>query len=344
MTMADMDRAAETPSPEDSRRPRGVTRAARVRWALRPRRQLDSGPVRIPGRVPVAPLQPEWLIVDQLPLFHRYHIPDPGRSDHGPSVPGPAEAIVHIHGFGISGTYLEPTAAVLASSYRSYVPDLPGMGRSMRPKHGLNLQGLARAVIDYCDAVGVEKPILVGNSLGCPIIIEVAASFPDRVKSAVLVSPAGGPNNQPLGRALRQMAQDGLREPHAMLPIATRDYLRFGVLQSLSLFKAMTSYPTLENLPLLDVPTLVIAGARDPLVRFSNAFVLAALPHVSAVKVPGAHALNFSTPELVAELIQAHLTGQPLLQGALADGVAEMVEVYKAKPPPPGRTGRRRNH
>ncbi len=336
-----MDGAAEPPSDEDSRQV-GVTRAARLRHALRPSRRLDGGSVRIPGRVPVAPLQPEWLIVDHLPLFHRYHVPDPGSTDPDTSEPASTDAIVHVHGFGISGTYLEPTAAVLASRYRTYVPDLPGMGRSLRPKHGLDLQGLARVVIDYCDTVGVEKPILVGNSLGCPVIIEVAASFPDRVKSAVLVSPAGGPNNQPLGRALRQMAQDGYREPIGMLPIATRDYLRFGVLQSLSLFKAMTAYPTLENLHLLDVPTLVIAGARDPLVKFSNAFVLAALPHVSAVKVPGAHALNFSAPELVAELIHAHLTGQSLLDGALAGGVAEMVEVYHAEPPPPGRTGRRR--
>lgn len=290
---------------------------------------MDSGAVRIPGRVPVAPLQPEWLIVDHLPLFHRYHVPDPDLTEKGPT-----EAIVHVHGFGISGTYLEPTAAVLASSYRSYVPDLPGMGRSLRPKRGLDLQGLARAVIDYCDVVGVEKPILVGNSLGCPIIIEVAASFPDRVKSAVLVSPAGGPNNQPIGRALRQMAQDGLREPLSMLPIASRDYLRFGVLQSLSLFKAMTAYPTLENLHLLDVPTLVIAGARDPLVRISRAFVLAALPHVTAVKVPGAHALNFSSPELIAELVAAHLEDRPLLDGSLAQGVAEVVDVYGAEQPP----------
>ena len=34
-----------------------------------------------------------------------------------------------------------------------------------------------------------------------------------------------------------------------MVPIAVRDYLRFGVLQSLSLFKAMTRYPTLERIP-----------------------------------------------------------------------------------------------
>ena len=42
-----------------------------------------------------------------------------------------------------------------------------------------------------------------------------------------------------------------LREPPRCCP-SPRDYLRFGALQSLSLFKAMTRYPTLTNLHLLD--------------------------------------------------------------------------------------------
>ena len=218
----------------------------------------------------------------------------------------------HVHGFGISGTYLEPTAALLAPKYRTFVPDLPGMGRSIRPEHGLDLPGLANALRSYCDAVGIERPILVGNSLGCPIIIEVATTFPDRIDRAVLVSPAGGPNNQPLGRAVGQMAMDGLREPLSMLPIAARDYLRFGVLRSLSLFRAMTRYPTLERLPHLVVPTLVIAGLRDPLVKIANAPRLHVLPHVDAVTIPGAHALNYSDPQLIAELVEAHIAGEPL--------------------------------
>ena len=128
------------------------------------------------------------------------------------------------------------------------------------------------------------------------------------------------------------MAQDGVREPVAMLPIAVRDYLRFGALQSLSLFKAMTRYPTLANLHLLAVPTLVIAGARDPLVKMSRAFVLAALPHVTAVRVPGAHALNFSAPDLIAELIDAQIGARPLFDGVHAHGVAEPVRVYDDGP------------
>ena len=56
----------------------------------------------------------------------------------------------------------------------------------------------------------------------------------------------------------------------------------------------------------------MIAGLRDPLVRIANAHRLAVLPHVDIVSVPGAHALNYSDPQLIAELIEAYLAGEPL--------------------------------
>jgi pimeloyl-ACP methyl ester carboxylesterase len=261
---------------------------------------------------PIEPLRPGWVLVDGLPMFHRYCV------DAGDDAP----AMVHVHGFAISGRYLEPTAAVLARHYRTFVPDLPGMGRSVRPDPGPGIHGLARALIGYFDVMGIEKATLVGNSLGCPVIIEVATTFPERIENAVLVSPAGGPNNQPLARAIRQMAADGYREPPSLLPIAARDYLRFGALRSLDLFAAMTRYPTLEMLPHLVVPTLVVAGRHDPLVRIANAPVLSVLPHVDIVTVPGAHALNFSAPELIADLVEAHLHGDPLV----ASGRRSVVE------------------
>ena len=127
-------------------------------------------------RKPVPPLEPGWVIVNGSPMFHRFSL------DAGDA----ADAMVHVHGFGISGTYLEPTAALLAPHFRTFVPDLPGMGRSIRPEGGLDLPGLAKALMAYCDTIGVERPILVGNSLGCPIIVEVATTFPDRIERAVV--------------------------------------------------------------------------------------------------------------------------------------------------------------
>jgi pimeloyl-ACP methyl ester carboxylesterase len=254
-------------------------------------------------RRPLRPLEPGWIIVGGRPLYHRFAL------DAGVS----AAAIIHVHGFGVSGTYLEPTAAILADRFRTYVPDLPGTGRSYRPERPLDLPGLADALVAYCDAAGVDRATFVGNSLGCPTLIEMAARFPERIESLVLVSPAGGPNNQPLLRALRQMATDALREPPGLFPIAIRDYLHFGLVRSWTLFQAMTRYPTLERLSTLRAPTLIIAGLRDPLVSVDRAFVFEGLPDVKVVQVSGAHALNFSHPETIAHLIAAYVDGHPLV-------------------------------
>ena len=102
----------------------------------------------------------------------------------------------------------------------------------------------------------------------------------------MLVSPAGGPTNQPMPRAIGQMMLDAPREPLGMLPIAVRDYLRFGVLQSWRLFKSMTEFPTLERVRHLDMPTLLVAGARDPLVHTERV----ARVRRSAARVRGAGA------------------------------------------------------
>jgi pimeloyl-ACP methyl ester carboxylesterase len=274
------------------------------------------------ARRPVAPLVGGWVVVDGIPMFHRT----------GPVGSAGSGAIVHVHGFGISGTYLEPTAAVLASKYPTYIPDLPGMGRSLRRERPLDLPGLAGALASYCGVVGVERATFVGNSLGCPLIVEVASTFPQLIERAVLVSPAGGPNNQPVSRAIRQMALDSWREPVSMVPIAVRDYLRFGVLQGWSLFKAMTRYDTLGRVANLVMPTLVIAGARDPLVSIDRAGVFAGLPHVDVVKVSGAHALNYSHPALIAGLIDAHIESRTLEAPAGSRSTVEPVEV---RPLPP---------
>jgi pimeloyl-ACP methyl ester carboxylesterase len=248
----------------------------------------------------VAPLEPGWVLVDGLPMYHRT-----GGVDHDGGGP-----VVHVHGFGISGTYLEPTAALLATHRPTYVPDLPGTGRSIRPPRTLDIAGMAGWLMRYCDVLGLDRVALVGNSLGCAVIVEVAARWPDRLASAVMVSPAGGPANRPVWRALGQMAVDGLREPPGMVALATRDYLRFGIRQSWSLLQAMTTYPTLERLAHLAAPTLVVGGVRDPLVRQDRVGVFAGLPHIDVVVVPGAHALNFTAPRLIAELIDAHLDGR----------------------------------
>ncbi len=234
--------------------------------------------------------------------------------------------MVHVHGFGISGSYLEPTAVLLSDEARHYIPDLPGTGRSERPPQALDIPGSAEALLAYCDAVGLERATFVGNSLGCVTLLELADFHPERVDGMVFVSPAGGPNNQPLARALGQLALDGVREPFDLAPIAGRDYLRFGVVRSLSLFRAMTRYPTIARLSLLDRPVLLVIGRRDPLVDTDRVQHLFESRHkVSAVIIDGAHALNFTHPGTVARLVSAQLNGAPLAEVAPTSGSIDVL-------------------
>src|SRR3954447_10242999 len=165
------------------------------------------------------------------------------RSTGGGGIP-----IVHVHGFGISGEYLMPTARLLAHRWVNVVPDLPGYGRSEKPEHVLNIPALAEALAAILDAIGIERAVMVGNSMGCPVALELAHASPERVHRLVLVSPAGGAQNRPLSRALGQLVLDGLRESPRMLPVAVPDYVRFGPLDGLRLFRELTLFPSLERL------------------------------------------------------------------------------------------------
>ena len=74
--------------------------------------------------------------------------------------------MVHLHGFGLSGRYLLPTAERLSDEFHTFVPDLPGFGLSWRAPRALDMPGLAHAAAAFLDDRGMERATLVGNSMG----------------------------------------------------------------------------------------------------------------------------------------------------------------------------------
>jgi pimeloyl-ACP methyl ester carboxylesterase len=239
--------------------------------------------------------------------------------------------IVHVHGFGISGSYLMPTARLLADHSVNVVPDLPGYGRSERPGRTLGIPALADALLAILDALELDTVVLLGNSMGCPVILEVAHAAPDRVHRLVLVSPAGGVQNQPLPRALAQLAMDGVRESPRMAPVAVPDYVRFGPLNALRLFSQLTRFPSLERLLHTPVPSLAVLGARDPLMprpQRVREVGSRAPEHVTVVLIEGAaHAINFSHPAELANVIRSWLDGRPIRDDPAAPGLARVLQV-----------------
>jgi pimeloyl-ACP methyl ester carboxylesterase len=192
-------------------------------------------------------LKDVWTIFDGLPLLYRTNATLP---------PEGARTIIHIHGFAISGRYLLPTASRLAPEYATFVPDLPGFGRSHHPPHPLTIDQLGEAVVRFMDQLGIERAVLLGNSLGCPIIASMLDEHIDRIEATVWVSPAGGRYNLPIYRGVAQMVLAGLREPPRMVPIAAVDYAHYGLIPSINLLWSMLHYPTVRRLQELVVPAL----------------------------------------------------------------------------------------
>lgn len=257
----------------------------------------------------------------------------------GPTVEG-TTPIVHVHGFGISGRYLLPTAQVLAQRWTTIVPDLPGHGRSPKPAHTLGIPELAQSLIGLIDVLEWDEFVLLGNSMGGPVSLEVAHQVPDRVKGVVLVSPAGGLQNQPLRRAMRQLAVDSVRENPKMANIAVPDYVSYGPRATLQSFKELVEFPTQERLLLTPVPTLAVIGTRDPLMppprRVRELQRLA--PHYLTVAIieGGAHALNFSHADELAHVVSCWLDGEEITDDPDAEGVTRVLQLSDAGPPDHG--------
>jgi pimeloyl-ACP methyl ester carboxylesterase len=281
-------------------------------------------------RRPASALAERWTVIDGVPVFYR-ESPDPP----------PAPVMVHLHGFGLSGRYLLPTAELLRGDFHTLVPDLPGFGRSGRVGARLDIPDLAAAAIRFLDDRGVEKATLVGNSMGCPVIVELAYRFPERIDRAVLVSPAGGVQNQPLRRAISQLARDGGREPRKMVGVAAPDYLRFGVPSTFRMFRALMQFPSLERLLALRIPTLAVIGSRDPLMpNPARVREIAAMEdnHVLLVVLHGAaHAINFSHPRELAHLIRQFMDDRPITPVRGSASSVQVFELHRGIHHPPSR-------
>ena len=261
--------------------------------------------------------------VDGHDVFYRISAPVPD-----------ALPIVHVHGFAISGRV--PHADGPHRSPRratNVVPDLPGYGKSANWEYTLGIPALALALLKILDSLELDKVVLVGNSMGCPISLEVAHAAPERVDRIVLVSPAGGVHNQGLGRAVRQLAIDGARENRRMARVAVPDYLRFGPVNTFHLFSEMTRFPSLERLVKSPVPTLAVIGSKDPLMpppRRVREVSRLASDHTTVALIEGAaHAINFSHPGELSHVISSWLDGREIVDDPDSPGYTRVLQLPK---------------
>ena len=107
-------------------------------------------------------------------------------------------ALVLVHGLGSAGNIWKTLHAGLEDSFTIYPVDLPGHGSAPLHDEPLDPRSLAHSIVAAMEKDhGVREFHVAGNSLGGWIALELAAQFPDRVKSVTALAPAGLWHEQP---------------------------------------------------------------------------------------------------------------------------------------------------
>jgi pimeloyl-ACP methyl ester carboxylesterase len=106
------------------------------------------------------------------------------QGDHGP-------AVLCVHGFGASAYHWRKNLPELAQGHRVWAIDLLGFGASDKPTPGdvdYTFETWAAQIGDFCRAVIGEPTLLMGNSIGCVVILQAAVDFPDWVRGVALIN------------------------------------------------------------------------------------------------------------------------------------------------------------
>lgn len=102
-------------------------------------------------------------------------------------------AVVLLHGKNFAADYWEKTAEFLqGKGYGVLMPDQIGFGKSSKPAHyQFSLQALANNTRALVDSLGIEKPIIMGHSMGGMLAMRYSLMYGDDVRRLVLVNPIG---------------------------------------------------------------------------------------------------------------------------------------------------------
>jgi pimeloyl-ACP methyl ester carboxylesterase len=232
--------------------------------------------------------------------------------------------VVLVHGAGQDHSHFRFHTRALAHGGTGVLAvDLPGHGRSGGPVLA-SVPEMASWVIRLLDAVGVDRAVVVGHSMGSLIAIETAAAHPERVAGIVLTGSAGAmavhPDLQEAANQGRHLAVELISgwvhtgadryghhpQPGSWTRGLTERLAERELERSLGLdLAACSSYQAVERAAEVTAPATVVIGLADVMTNPRAGRVLVdALPAVDVVELPGSgHNMVMDRPSEVRSAI-----------------------------------------
>ncbi|SMH52090.1 alpha/beta fold hydrolase [Azospirillum agricola] len=254
---------------------------------------------------------------------------------------GVGPPVVLIHGnvstaedFRVSGLFQR-----LRRRHRVIAIDRPGFGHSERPRGSLWTPAEQATLLRHAfDALGIERPVVVGHSFGATVAVAMALDHPETVGGIVLLAGYYFPTaridaalaappaipllgdvlrhtlSPPLGAAAMPLLVKGMFAP---LPVPDGFSDRFPVSLAVrpgqiraSAEDGVTMVPAAramrDRYGELRMPVAILTGTEDRVVGpdEQSGGLHAAIPHSTLHRVPGAgHMVHYADPDLVVRAI-----------------------------------------
>jgi len=190
--------------------------------------------------------------------------------------PADAPPLVIVHGITNSARGWDFVCRELQGEYDVYAVDLRGHGDSEKPERGYATSDYAQDVAGVIEALKLDRPAVVGHSLGAHTVARMAADRPELVGRLVLVDPPSE-GRYPWQvketmdgflanvRATRERGEAAVRQqyPHwsdEQVAARVEGHLKMSDRVMLAPVEAYEPGSVMDDLPRIQAPTLFMYG------------------------------------------------------------------------------------